>query len=83
MDQKFCFFEFIEKFGHSFLLILFYSESLNYSICSYTNPTFGKNLVPERLLANQNLQFLRQLCLQIKMMKNPDFFYMFIQVHEN
>ena len=36
------FFEFIEKFGQSFLLSLFCNEDLFYLLCSCTNPLFGK-----------------------------------------
>ena len=35
-------FEFIEKFGHSFLLNLFYNENQYYFLCSYSNPMFWK-----------------------------------------
>ena len=41
------FFEFIEKFGHSFLLNLFFNENSDYLLCSCTNPIFGKIFVPE------------------------------------
>ena len=37
------FFEFIEKFGQSFLLSLFCNEDLFYLLCSCTNPIFGKS----------------------------------------
>ena len=39
--------EFIERFGHQFLLNLFYNENLHYLLCSCTNPIFGKIFVPE------------------------------------
>ena len=41
------FFELIEKFGHQFLLDLFYNENLCYLVCSCTNTIFGKIFVPE------------------------------------
>ena len=50
MDQKRSktgFFEFIEKFGHEFLVKLFYKENSNYLLYSFTNPIFGKIFVPE------------------------------------
>ena len=50
MDQnrsKTGFFEFIEKFGHQFLLNLFYNEKLYYLLCSFTNAIFGKRFITE------------------------------------
>ena len=41
------FFEFTEKFGHYFLMNLFYNGNLYYLSFSCTNPIFGK-LVPEK-----------------------------------
>ena len=46
MDQKQGF-EFIEIFGHLFLLNLFDNENFYYLLCSCTNPIFGKIFVPE------------------------------------
>ena len=45
IGQKQGFFEFIEKFGHQFLLNLFYNENLYYMLCSFTNAIFGKRFV--------------------------------------
>ena len=41
------FFEFIEKFGHSFFLNLCYNGNLCYLLCFSINPIFGKIFVPE------------------------------------
>ena len=41
------FFEFIERFGHYFLLNLFNNENLYYLQCSCTNSIFWKIFVPE------------------------------------
>ena len=65
-------FEFIKKFGHYFLLNLFYNENL-YLLCSWTNPIFGKVFVPEIwakiFSANLIPKFFNHLYLQNKSMK--------------
>ena len=80
------FFEFIEKFGHQFLLNLFYNQNL-YFLCSCTNPIFEKTFVPEiwtkMFSANQIAGFFNQPYLQNKSMKQPMIFCMLIQVHIN
>ena len=45
--SKIRFFEFRGKFGQWFSLNLFYNENLYYLLCSWINPIFGENLVPE------------------------------------
>ena len=44
---KIGFFGFIGKFSHYVFLNSVYKESSYYFLYSYTNPIFGKNLVPE------------------------------------
>ena len=64
-------FEFIEKFGHLFLLNLFYSKSLYYFLCSYTNPYLGKFVLEiwvKIFSANQIAGFFNQSYLQNKLM---------------
>ena len=82
-------FEFIETFGHSFLLNLFYNKNLYYFLCPGTNPIFRKIFVPEiwakcsqpiRLqdfLINHFLNFL----ISRTNKKNSLIFCMLIQVH--
>ena len=64
------FFQFIGKFGHSFLMNLIYNENLFYLPCSCTNPIFRKIFVPEiwakMFSANQIAGFLNQSYLQNK-----------------
>ena len=59
------FFESTERFGHSFLLNLCYSENLYYLLCSCTNPIFGKIFVPEiwakMFSANQTAGFFNHI----------------------
>ena len=78
IGPKTAFFQFIEKFGHWFLLHLFYNENLCYLVCFYTNPIFGKVFVPEKwakiFLANQIEEFINQPYLQNKSLKWPVFF---------
>ena len=78
IGPKTVFFQFIEKFGHWFLLHLFYNENLCYLVCFYTNPIFGKVFVPEKwakiFLANQIEEFINQPYLQNKSLKWPVFF---------
>ena len=66
------FFEFIEKFCHSFLVNLFYNENLYYLLCSCTNPIFGKIFISEIWVkifsANQIAGFFNQPYLQKKLM---------------
>ena len=73
MFQKTGFFKYIGKFYHSFLLNLFCNENLYYLQFSYTNPIFGKILVPEirakMFAANQIAGFFNQPYLQNKSMK--------------
>ena len=45
--SKIRFFKFIGKFGHTFLVNLFYYQNLYYLLCSCTNPIFGEIFVPE------------------------------------
>ena len=69
-------FDFVEKFSHQFLLNLFCIENIYYFLCSYTNPVFKKNFIPEiqakMFLANQIAGFLNQPYLQNKSMNQPD-----------
>ena len=58
---------------------LFYNENLYYLLCSCTNPTFGKNLVPEIyakvLSVNHIVRFLNNLFLQNKSVKQHHFLH--------
>ena len=58
------FFEFIEKFGHQYLLKLFYDQNIYYLLCSCTNPLSGKIFVPEiwakMFSANQTVGYFYQ-----------------------
>ena len=67
MDQKYGFWNLLEKLNINFLVILIYNGSVYYLLYSCTNPIFGGNLVPEicnkMLLVNQIAQFLNQLDL--------------------
>ena len=71
------FFEFKEKFGHSFSPNLFYNEIFYYLLCSCTNPLFGKDLISEIyakiLSVSQIAEFLNELFLQSKSMKQRHF----------
>ena len=73
------FFEYIEKFCDYVLLNLFYNENLYYLLCSWTDPIFGKTLVPEisakMFSANQIAGCFNRTYLQNKSMKQSDFFY--------
>ena len=85
MDQKWAktwFFEFIEKFCHSFLLNLFYNENLYY-MCSCTNPIFGKIFVHEICAksANQIADLINHISRANQW--NSLIFCMFIQIHIN
>ena len=75
-DQKWPknkFFEFIEIFGHWFLLNLFYNENLYYLLCFCTNRIIREIFVPEiwtkMCSANQIAGFFNWAYLQNKSMK--------------
>ena len=61
------FFEFIEKFSHSFFLNLVHKESLYYLLYSCSNLVLGKNVFPElwvkMLVVNQIAGYLHRLYL--------------------
>ena len=67
---KTVFFELNEKFGHWFLLNLFYSENRYFLLCSCTSPMFAKIFVPEiwarMFSANQIAGYFNQPYLQNK-----------------
>ena len=76
---KNCFFQFIGKFGHQFLLNLIYNETLQYLLCSCPNPIIWKIFVPEiwakMFSANKIEGFIIQSYLQNKSMIQPDFLH--------
>ena len=76
-------FKFIGKFSFYLFIYLFWSlihdESFYYLLHPFTNPIFGKIMIPEIrgkiLLASEIVEFLNQLYLQNKTMKKPDLLY--------
>ena len=70
MGQKQGFLNILKK---NYLLNLLYNENVYYLLCSWTNPIFGKILVPEiwakMFSANQIAEFFNQPYLQNQSMK--------------
>ena len=80
------FFEFIKNFCHQVLLNQFYNKNICYLLCSFTNPIFGKFLVPEictkMFSANHIVGFFNQSYLQNKSLKQSDFLDVDIHSHK-
>ena len=76
IGPKIGFFEFMEEFGHSLLLNLFYNENLYYLLRSYTSPIFPLGKIWVKVpSANKIGGFLNQLYLQSESMKYFDFLH--------
>ena len=76
LGQKQGFFQFIERFSHSFLLNFLYDEIWYYLLCSCTNPileNFCSWDMDQSVLRQSECTIFNQPYLQNKSMKQPDF----------
>ena len=66
---------------------MFYNENVNYLLCSCTNPIFEKNPIHELLTkilsANKIAGFSKQLIAQKKLIKQPSFFHVNVNVQKS